>query len=250
LVDWLLLANTKQKGIKLSAIEWHEIMEVRRLKVIKTNTVQQNDEYFLRAAPEMVPTTLQSCTPILKYIKHTYTFPLKIFYVVEKPESGRKLENNALFKGVELDIDRKANLIRILISSYHVLKLTLFAFQFGRLWVPRRNANAFALTVMYIPFISVFLLGNVMKFVFEVKKVEIIQFLNKWHRVEEEIYKKLLGSDILGMVGGGPAQIFRSLSYNRGFLVLFVTVLMAFMLTDPSGRKDPAYLYSLVDADT
>jgi len=199
----------------------------------------------------MIPTTLQSCIPILKYIKHTFTFPLKIVYVVEIPESGGKLENVAHFKGVELDMDRKTNLIRILISSYHILKLTFFAFQFGRLWVPRRHSNAFALTVMYIPFISIFLLGNFMKFLFEAKKVEIILFLNNWHRVEKEIYNKFLGSHIPGTVGGGPAQIFRSLSYNRGFLVLLVTVLMAFVLTDTNGRKDPAYLYSLVDdADT
>jgi len=199
---------------------------------------------------EMFPTTVERCIPILKYLKYTSILPVRIIYSVEHPqlvtEAGRK-EN--VFKEVEMETSKVKYTARVLVLSYNILKLISVFIQLGRIWILRKSSEAVILTALYFPVVLFLVVGTCLKFLYEVKKVKIIGFLNQWHRFEEGINRKYLRDKKIVCTVDGPSHIFRGMRNGRSLLILLSTILVTFATTNPGSRRHAFFLYSIVDDD-
>jgi len=194
----------------------------------------------------MIPTTLEPCLPILKYLQHTLTLPFKVDYSKGNP-TGVADSSKCVFKGVELKRGAGQCPIPILVLIYHFAKFLFVAIQFSRIWILKGSSEALLSATMYAPLLLFLLVGNFLILTFHVKKVEIIRFLNKWHHIEREIYQIF---PLQKETVNAQIRIFRTMRNVRGISLLLLTFLMVAVTTNPGSRKNLLLLYSVVEDST
>jgi len=202
-----------------------------------------------KAASNMSPTTLERCVPILKYLRYTFTVPLKFVYAIDRsPWATDPSTTASVFKGVELETGINHYITHILLLIYHTLKLSFCSIQFFRLWIWKEKSEVLLVTGTYFPFFSFLLAGSLLRLAFQVKKIEIICFLNKWHLVEKEIHTTFRDKNRLGL-STAASQTYRSLRNVRVIVVLLTTLIFLFGMTNRKTRRSIMFLYSIVDVD-